>query len=340
MINVTIHPISERTFWMRAFLAVLRLFRGKLIKPPQDDAPSKREWPKHEWSSVGSPRLNIPTRMEGELLITERSVDDIWCYDVDLKSKSRDNTSTSKQVKRVFYFAGGAFQMAAGPPHWSLIAEIVRKTPNCRLTLISWPLGKHANPSTAIPNTANAYLRLLSESALDDEHVILMGDSAGGNIATSVALYTLRTTPPSEKTRIAPNQLCLISPVMDCVNDNPEMEVVDKVDPVVTAETCREIADKWRADVPATDPIVSPVRADLSVLAEHGIKVNGIIGTWDVLAPDAMKFMRKCDTSGVSGDWYIAEGQMHCFPLAWGLRFKNSIDGKNWILRTLREESA
>ncbi|EHY59664.1 hypothetical protein HRR83_001062 [Exophiala dermatitidis] len=171
--------------------------------------------------------------------------------------------------------------------------------------------------------------------------------------------------------------LC-ISPPVDMRNTNPAISECDKVDPVLTMGLTERIAREWTAadssrentakkisyssessssassrDVepapcvpfssedPSTSPLLNPESA-FRALKERGVSVHGVIGTHDVLAPDALEFLRRCESQGINGRWLVWEGQMHCFPLAGGyqkLGLREGRVGRQFVLDLLRNDA-
>ncbi|WWD02361.1 hypothetical protein V865_000400 [Kwoniella europaea PYCC6329] len=273
------------------------------FKPALVKPPSNLER-KLEWSKTGSPRLSIPRSYPG---------------------------NSEKKNGRLLYFCGGGFQAPPSSQHWSCVVELSRQLPHLPLTIISYLLAPRSTASTAIPTL----LRLYKQISTQSEDLHLGGDSSGGNIALSLTLQVLS----SNSQMIAPKSVMLISPVVDCSNSNSEMQTVNKVDPVLTMRCTGEVASKWRGEVAPSDPMVSPIQGNMLLLRGRGVKMNGIIGTWDVLAPDTMRLMDRLQEVGVEGQWWVAEGQMHCFPLAWRYGLKDSVRGKDWILDVLKRSS-
>ncbi|OCF57474.1 hypothetical protein L486_04932 [Kwoniella mangroviensis CBS 10435] len=314
-------PISDRTWLMHLLQTLIRPLRPALVKPPSN---LER---KLEWSKAGSPRLSIPRSVRRECLVTERSVDNICCYDLDYKQPGNGEQKNG----RLLYFCGGGFQAPPSSQHWSFVVELSRQLPHLHITIISYPLAPRSTASTAISTLLRVYQEISTQSL--DLH--LCGDSSGGNVALALALQVLS----NDTQMIAPKSVTLISPVVDCSNNHSEMEKVNKVDPVLTMEYTGEVASKWRGEVAPSDPIVSPIQGNLLSFRERGVKMNGIIGTWDVLAPDTMRLMDRLQEVGAEGQWWVAEGQMHCFPLARRYGLKDSVKGKDWILHVLKRSS-
>ncbi|WRT68190.1 uncharacterized protein IL334_005165 [Kwoniella shivajii] len=326
--NVETQPLSERSWFMHLLETLIRPFRPRLVAPPSNLES------KLEWSKTGSPRLSVSSSLKTNCVVTERCIHYIWCYNIDIKQNHRQDGEVERKKGRVLYFAGGGFHAPPSSQHWSLILEFARRLPQFHLTLVSYPLSMKSTASAAIPALSHMYHELASESKRNGQELILAGDSSGGNVALSLALHVLSSSFPS-KDAIAPRSIMLISPVVDCSNSNPEMTKVSKVDPVLTTQYTGYVARKWRGDLAPSDPLVSPVHADLAILKQNGVQVNGIVGTWDVLAPDTLEFIDRCKAVKVDGSWCIAEGQMHCFPLTWKYRLTDGIKGKEWIINTM-----
>ena len=172
------------------------------------------------------------------------------------------------------------------------------------------------------------------------QRVTLMGDSAGGNVVLSLAFWWA-----GRKERIVESKgnrtgnlvnVLAISPATDLRNVNEGIKEADKHDPVLSVELTTDVGRKWAGDLGTGDPTVSPNLADLNVLAQSGVKVHGVVGTHDVLGPDAIVFRELCAKHNVPGEWLQWEGQMHCFPLASMYGLREGKDARGWIIDVLR----
>ncbi|KAI1455495.1 hypothetical protein F4805DRAFT_269137 [Annulohypoxylon moriforme] len=113
----------------------------------------------------------------------------------------------------------------------------------------------------------------------------------------------------------------------------------DARDPALGLRITEQAATAWTEDSEAgrRDPYMSLGLADLGSLGVSGMKVNGVVGTADVLAPDALVFMERCGREGVKGEWLVWDGLMHCFPLAACYGLREGVEGRDWVVRILRE---
>lgn len=196
--------------------------------------------------------------------------------------------------------------------HWSFTQEIAQRT-DATVTIVSYPLAPNSPARDSIRALTVLYDTLLRQSHEAQEEIVFMGDSAGGNVA--ICLVT--TILARDRAAPVPHSIFLISPCADMSNSNPQIHVADKKDPILTAGFTGGVAKAWTMGMDASDPSVSPVSADLGVLRERDIRLHGIMGTADVLYPDAKLLFDRAKAAGVSGRWLVWEGQMHCFPLAW-----------------------
>ncbi|KAF2717502.1 alpha/beta-hydrolase [Polychaeton citri CBS 116435] len=292
---------TERSLMMHIMQLIIKPINGHVIKPRKIFPP-------------GSPQLTPPKKVHKRCDVQERQVDDMWIYDI--------------VAKRVYYFAGGGWQMAASSEHWALMAELACRLPNTTVSLISYPLApKSPAPVTFVP-LERLYLKLLEESATKQEKVILAGDSAGGNIALCLATSTLCASEDC----LAPEAIFVLSPSTDLRRHNPQIKVIEKHDPLLKISFINSTAKAWWERWDPGDPRVSPIRADLKPLARKGVKVHGVTGTYDILAPDAILFREKCRAAGIGGEWLSWDKQMHCFPLAFSFKFKESVQAVDWIV--------
>lgn len=312
----------------------IRPFKNTLVKP-------KRALP------AGSNRLEVPRSVASTCFVRERRVEEIYCYDIRRKPSSaregggaRDGIATeagdAKELKRVYYFAGGGWQMPPNAQHWRLCAEMAEGVARTAVTLVSYPLAPNSPASDSFPALVRLYHALLRQSREAGETVVLAGDSAGGNIVLAVTLHAL-ASPGQGAERLAPKALMCISPSTDLTRDNPAIREGEKHDPILTYDFIKSTAAGWGGALdPARDARISPMLADVSVMREHKVQVHGVTGSYDILGPDAVRFRDSLAREEVEGRWLEWEKQMHVFPLTFMYGVPEGRKGKDWIIETLR----
>lgn len=120
----------------------------------------------------------------------------------------------------LLYIPGGGFQMAGTPVHINVLQNIIMET-HQRAVYVNYHLApKHPFPA-ALFDCYHALL-FMKEHAdylkIDPQHLSVVGDSAGGNLATAVALLSRDQQGPKIERQM------LLYPVIDYGQDTPSMK--------------------------------------------------------------------------------------------------------------------
>jgi acetyl esterase/lipase len=285
---------------------------------------------------AGSPVLEINKSVSKQCDVHERKVDDIHLYDITRKTSLSSHTSADappqRPTKRIYYFAGGGWQSPPTSEHWKVIGEIASRLPDAVVSLVSYPLAPNSAAPVAFPQLMSLYATILKDAEEAQEEVILAGDSAGGNIILAITLHALSEDPECR----CPKALLAIAPSTDLGRDNPDIQALEKHDPLLRIPFIADTAASWRGEWDAKDPRVSPLFADVAPFARRGVKVHGVTGGYDILSPDGILFRNKCRDAGVVGEWLHWEKEMHCFFLAFPFKLKESVQAVDWIIDILR----
>ncbi|KAF3804248.1 hypothetical protein GCG54_00000598 [Colletotrichum gloeosporioides] len=320
--GLTVTERNERYFLTQVVQAVLKPLKPRLMKPKK--------------GSDEKTRLTATKRARRYCDVRESEVEGVWTYDITTKtSTERKGGARAGYKRRILYFGGGGWQMPPSEHHWAFCAELVRRLPDTRVTIISYPLAPKHPVSVAFPQIERVYKKLLMESTKAGERVIVAGDSSGGNIALCVVTWTLRVQ--ERDVANPPVAILAMSPTTDLRHEMKEIKKADRFDPIHTHGCIHETAKTWCPDWSFEDPRVSPIQADLTYLVRHGVKVHGLTGSYDVLEPEAIAFRNKCKENGVTGEWLSWHGQMHCFPLTFRYGLKASKEALDWIVGVLEK---
>jgi len=321
--SIQVTERNDRSILMGLLIFFVRLFRKQLNggKPNHED---------------GSIRLNPPKARLRPCTASQRTVCDIHIYDI-VPPRPRAKTPT----KRLYYIAGGSWQMPPSGQHWWACAQFTEELPDTVVSMISIPLAPNNTASSSFPWCLTLYRELMKQAEDAGEKVTFMGDSSGANIILCLVMEALRQEAenPEIKRTPRPVSLMVISPSTDMTRTNPDIEKLRKFDPLLSPEIIKETARAWIGDdVDPADRIVSPINADFSLLAKSGIKVHGVTAGYDVLSPDGVVFRNKLSEYGVRGEWLHWEKQMHCFVLTVPYRLSEGKQGMRWIIDVLKRE--
>lgn len=166
---------------------------------------------------------------------------------------------------------------------------------------------EHTYPA-ALEDAVTAY-RAILKAGTDPQQIVLVGDSAGGNLAAALLLSLRDNKMPLPKAAI------LISPWGYLGSDLPShMNNIPK-DQVLGAKNVRlggEVAHpSYRKDAPVTDPYISPVYADLTGLPPMLITAGGD----ELFLDDAALLAAHATAAGVPVQFTIYPRMSHDWTL-------------------------
>ena len=203
---------------------------------------------------------------------------------------------------RAIYWHGGAYTSPITHIHWRFIARMVEAT-GLRFTVPLYPLTPERS-CAEIGAFAMAVYRVCLEA---DAHgpVALMGDSAGGGLALSLAMQVRDARLPR------PGGLVLISPWLDVATDDPAQDRIEPTDVMLMRPGVQALG-RWYAGAWATtDARVSPLFGDLRGLPP----IDLLCGSHDILVTDARRLAARAEAEGTALTYHEEPGLMHVYPL-------------------------
>jgi acetyl esterase/lipase len=321
--SIQISYRHDRSFLMSVVQLLVRLMPSRLGGTP-----------KHEDGSI---RLNPSKSKLSGCTLRERTVCDMYIY--DLIPPNGPGKSTKK---RIYYFAGGSWQEPPSPQHYKLCAKLAKEMADTSISIVSTPLAPNNPAPSSFPMCLKTYRALMAEAEETGERIIFAGDSSGANIALCLVLEALREDSEHEgvevKQRPHPIVIMAVCASTDLTRNNPDIKKIAPKDPLLTPKAIKDTAKAWQGDWDLTDRRISPVNADVSLLAKRNIKVHGITAGCDILSPDGIILRGKCAQAGVKGEWVHWEKQMHCFVLTVPYGLPEAKHAVQWIIDVLEKE--
>jgi acetyl esterase len=122
----------------------------------------------------------------------------------------------------------------------------------------------------------------------DPSRVALGGDSAGGNLSAAATLHLLASG------EAPPRALVMLCPVTDAALDTESYRLFAPDDPVLDAAIMEFFRDSYAARELWSDPLVSPLRADLSRFPPTCV----VVAEYDPLADDGRAFAESLRRAG------------------------------------------
>jgi len=230
---------------------------------------------------------------------------------------------------RVFLLLhGGGYNAGSPRTHRRLAAHLSRST-HMRVLTPDYRLAPEHPFPAGVKDALTAYGWLLNDGLAAD-HVVVGGDSAGGGLALSM-LLALR-----EAGAAMPRAAVLMAPWTDLTVSGASYRANRKLDPVVTPEGLKEAARWYAGERDLTDPMLSPLFADLAGLPPMLIHA----ASDEVMADDSRLLADRAKAAGVEVTLRMYEGLWHVFHGA-GIEIPESrqaIDEIGSYLRALRSE--
>ncbi len=149
------------------------------------------------------------------------------------------------------------------------------------------------------------YLMLLGYGARD---IILVGDSAGGNLALALTLKL------KDEDRLLPRGIVLMSPWTDLTSSGETHETNARIDPVLDKEYINRMIAAYTAGIgeKLDNPYISPLFGDFEGFPPTYIQV----GDNEILLSDSIQLHRRMVEANVSVRLDHFEGMWHVFQMS------------------------
>lgn len=206
-----------------------------------------------------------------------------------------------KSEKVIVYFHGGAYNSSPLGFHFKFVEKIHKKT-KMPVLMPLYPLAPNYTYKDAYEQLDSFYEAILS---LNYEEIIFIGDSAGGGLAAG-----LFDKIASQGLKL-PSKLVLLSPWVDITMDNPEIDLLEHVDPLISKVGLKEMGKVWAGNTDTTSPLLSPTFGNLSNYPETTI----FVGTYEIFLPDIRLFKDKLLKQGVKVNYFEYFKMHHDFLL-------------------------
>ncbi len=201
----------------------------------------------------------------------------------------------------ILYLHGGAYTSGSLNTHRALCGRVALASGR-PVVALDYRLGPE-HPFPAAVDDAVAAAEELAAS-LDGAPIAVAGDSAGGGLALAT-LVALR-----DRGRVAPAAGWLISPWADLTQAGATYETRVDVDPMLRREGLDQAAREYLGDGDPTDPLASPLFADLGGLPPVRIDV----GDAEVLLDDSVVAGHRIEEAGGTAQVVVWPEMIHVFP--------------------------
>ncbi len=210
--------------------------------------------------------------------------------------------------RTVLYLHGGGLIIHV-PGMYKKWAQRFGPAVNARVLLVDYRLApEHPYPASNEDCFA-AYEWLVKEQGVSPDNIIIAGDSAGGYLT----LATLLRIGQSELA----NPACAIalSPLSDFSFGSPSMFTNEAADPLLSNQLIPLVRDMVLGENLCTDPMVSPVYADLGGFPPLQVHVSSN----EILRDDGVRIVERVRQQGATSELCEWHKTTHVHPIMDGL---------------------
>lgn len=201
---------------------------------------------------------------------------------------------------------GGGFVGGSLYTHRKLFAHLAKATGARALIATYRHTPEHSHPAQS-DDTSTVYRWLLGQG-IAAGRIALAGDSSGGGLAVTTMLRARDAGLPLAAA------LLLISPWVDMAASGQSYQTNEETDAYFYRDVVRSLAGMFLAGASPTDPLASPLYADLTGLPPMFIQVGGD----ETLLDDSRRLEKRALDAGVEARLDIFPGQQHTFQMTAG----------------------
>ncbi|MFF2550421.1 alpha/beta hydrolase fold domain-containing protein [Nocardia sp. NPDC058058] len=197
------------------------------------------------------------------------------------------------------YLHGGGWVEPIADPHWELIEALVQRLDR-PVAVPMYPLAPECTADEVF-----AWLLPFYADIAGGDAPVLLGDSAGANLALSLTIQAIA------EGLTVPSALVLLSPCLDATLSDPRLAELEPRDPILPVRGVAELARLYAGERAVSDPLISPMFADLTGVPPIAL----FTGTRDILNVDAHRFRSRAAEFGIELAWHEYPGMLHAWPL-------------------------
>lgn len=207
------------------------------------------------------------------------------------------------ETKVVIHLHGGGYVTGFIDSHLMMCVPMAKALKR-RMLMPEYRLAPARPFPAALDDALKTYRWLLAQGT-DPRDIVLSGDSAGGGLTLATALSLRDAGNP------LPAALICISPWADLTNRSGSHAANAKVESVLRTDVLNEWARYYTDASNLTNPLVSPVFADLRGLPPLLIQV----GSDEILLDDSVTLAERAKSAGVDVSLRIWDDMWHAWPV-------------------------
>jgi len=204
--------------------------------------------------------------------------------------------------KTILYFHGGGYSAGSSLSHRPICARIAHHS-GCKILNVNYRRSPEHKYPAALEDALACYAWL--QQSCPAQHIILMGDSAGGGLAMATLLAI------KQKCLSMPAAAVGLSAWLDLECSSPSYETHKDIDLMASAGGLRFVGRAYAGKKINQDPLVSPFYArDLTGLCPLLLLIGGA----ETLLDENIHFAEQAKKDGVNVQIQIWPNMVHVWP--------------------------
>jgi acetyl esterase/lipase len=213
--------------------------------------------------------------------------------------------SADKSAENIIFYCHGGGYMTGSCLYAREVTTKLSKYNRCRVFSFNYRLAPEHPYPAALEDAYKAWEYVLS-LGYDAKHIVIAGDSAGGNLALSLSLLLKKKKEPMARC------LVLFSPWTDMTSSGDSYHTNEQLDPILDNAYIKRAVSSYLGDTKATSPFVSPIFGNLKGFPPVYIQV----GTNEILYDDSYALYTQLLKANVYAKLDVFEGMWHVFQMS------------------------
>jgi epsilon-lactone hydrolase len=204
----------------------------------------------------------------------------------------------------LLYFHGGGYVSCSAQTHRPVTTRLAKLT-HLPVFSLDYRLAPEHRFPAALEDAVSGYLWLIENQRIDPATIVLAGDSAGGGLVVATVLRLRDLGKPLPAAGVC------FSPWTDLSGSSPSAPLNDKKCAMFRVDNIVDFAKAYLGDVPPTNPLASPLFADLSGLPPILLHV----GSTELLLDDSVRLHDKIQRAGGQSVLEIYDDVPHAWQM-------------------------
>lgn len=206
--------------------------------------------------------------------------------------------------RTIIYLHGGGFVFGLSAIHIAY-AERLAKLCKAKVLLVDYSLSPEVKFPTALNEIKNIWVSLIKDG-LNPARTVIMGDSAGANLAISAALKF------RDEKLLQPSCMVLFSPSVDATFSGKSYITNNDKDIILNLYIMDFFINSYVGDYENTDPLISPLFANLRQMPPFLLQV----GSDEVMLSECKQFVKNARRDKVKAVLQVGKGMWHNWHLS------------------------